>query len=267
MDVQKVLFVSQEISPYLPDTETSKRCFDLPQGIQELGAQVRTFMPKYGMINERRNQLHEVIRLSGMNIIIDDTDHPLIIKVATLPARSQVYFIYNDDFFAHTLTTELETISSPSNNDERSIFFARGVIETVLKLRWDPSIIHCNGWITALAPVYMRELHNEDPSFRDAKIVYGLWNDDFEQPLDPRLAEKLKQDGFSDEAVADIMDKPVDPIALTKLAISHSDAIIQCCENIKPEVLEMVKASGLPFLPWNGDDNFVANCMEFYKTL
>ena len=164
MDVNKVLYISQEIAPYLPETPMALLGRDLPQGILETGAEVRTFMPKYGSINERRNQLHEVIRLSGMNLIIDDTDHPLIIKVATLqPSRMQVYFIYNDDYFAHNLTKELETVSSPADNDERSIFFVRGVIETVRKLRWDPNIIHCNGWITALAPLYIRQNYNDDP--------------------------------------------------------------------------------------------------------
>ena len=150
MDVNKVLFISQEITPYVPESPIATIGSDLPQRIQELGYEVRTFMPKYGCINERRNQLHEVIRLSGMNIIIDDSDHPLIIKVATLlPARMQVYFIYNDDYFMHNVTKDIETEISPEDNDERSIFFVRGVMETVKKLRWEPEIIHCNGWISA----------------------------------------------------------------------------------------------------------------------
>ena len=148
MDVSKILFINQEIFPYLPESFLSTLANKLPQGIQEKGFEVRTFMPKYGYINERRNQLHEVIRLSGMNLIIDDTDHPLIIKVATLlPARMQVYFIYNDDYFQHGSVKELETISSPSENDERSMFFVRGSLETVKKLRWIPDVVHCQGWI------------------------------------------------------------------------------------------------------------------------
>ena len=267
MDVDKVLFISQEIAPYLPDTPMSKMGFDMPQGMQELGVQVRTFMPKYGLINERRNQLHEVIRLSGMNLIIDDSDHPLIIKVATLPSRAQVYFIFNDDYFAHSLTKELETVSSPDDNDERSIFFVRGVIETVRKLRWNPSVIHCCGWITALSMVYMRELYNDDPSFRDAKIVYSLWDDEFAQPLDSRMGVKLKMDGMSDEVVADILDKPVDFKALTKLALKYCDAVVQHSANVDPEILDMARATGLPFLPYEEGPQFVEKCLEFYKTL
>lgn len=268
MEVKKVLYVSQEIAPYLPETPMSVICRDLPQGIQERGAEVRTFMPKYGMINERRNQLHEVIRLSGMNIIIDDSDHPLIIKVATLqPARMQVYFIYNDDYFTHTLAKELETVSHPDDNDERSIFYVRGVIETVRKLRWDPSIIQCGGWITALAPLYMRVMYAEDPSFRDAKIVYALHDEDFNQPLDQRMGEKLIQEGMPEEAIADIIGKPVDYLDLTKLALEHSDAVVQCTPEVKPEVLELVKASGLPFLPYQDGDDYVQVFGKFYESL
>lgn len=267
MDVKNVLFISQEIAPYLPDTKMSRMGFDMPQGMQEAGVQVRTFMPKYGLINERRNQLHEVIRLSGMNIIIDDTDHPLIIKVATLPSRAQVYFIYNDDYFAHNLTKELETTASPAENDERSIFFVRGVIETVRKLRWQPQVIHCSGWITVLAMAYIRELYNDDPSFRDAKLIYSLWDDDFEQPLDSRMGEKLKLDGLSDDVLADVLNKPVDYLTLNKMALKYCDAVVQNSPNVNPELLEMAKASGLPFLPYEEGKEFVMKNLEFYKSL
>lgn len=245
----------------------SKMGFDMPQGMQEMGVQVRTFMPKYGLINERRNQLHEVIRLSGMNLIIDDSDHPLIIKVATLPSRAQVYFIYNDDYFAHTLTKELETVTSPSDNDERSIFFIRGVIETVRKLRWVPSVIHCSGWITALAMVYIRELFSDDPSFRDAKIVYSLWDDDLPQPLDARLGEKLKMDGLREDLVAELGTEPVSFNALNLFAMKYCDAVVQSSAGVNPELIEAAKSMGKPFLPFNDGPEFVKECLEFYKTL
>ena len=198
MDVSKVLFISQGIEPYLPKDEISAVGHDLPQGIQEKGIEVRSFMPKYGCINERRNQLHEVIRLSGMNLIIDDTDHPLIIKVATmLPSRMQVYFIYNEDYFQHNLVKELETETSPEDNDERSMFFVRGTLETVKKLRWIPSIIHCHGWITALTAIYIKHIYNDDPVFRNAKVVLSLYDDEtLAMPLNSRLAEKMEMDGL-----------------------------------------------------------------------
>lgn len=268
MELKKVLFVSQEIFPYLPETPMSLLCSQLPQSIKERGAEVRTFMPLYGMINERRNQIHETIRMTGMNIIINDSDHPLIIKAATLqPARMPVYFIFNDDYFTHTLTKELEINSHPDDNDERIIFYVRGVIEAVRKQRWDPNIIQCSGWITALAPLYMRDMYAEDPSFRDAKIVYGLFDDDFEQPLDSMMADKIRQDGINPEMVKAIDGQEVDYVALTKLAIDHSDAIVQCSPNIKPEVLELVKASGLPFLPYDENDTSVKRYGDFYESL
>src|SRR5512138_1560307 len=161
MESRKVLFISQEITPYLGETKLSKIGRYLPQGIQERGKEIRTFMPRYGCINERRNQLHEVIRLSGMNLIIDDTDHPLIIKVASIQsARMQIYFIDNDDYFQRKGTVADDDGSEYADNDERCIFFARGVLETVKKLRWTPDIIHCHGWITALAPLYIKKVYN-----------------------------------------------------------------------------------------------------------
>ena len=268
MDVNKVLFVAQEIAPYLEETARSKFGRDLPTGIQEHGAEVRTFMPKYGMINERRNQLHEVIRLSGMNVIIDDTDHPLIIKVATMqPSRMQVYFIYNEDYFAPALAQELEMASSPEDNDERSIFFVRGVVETVRKLRWNPNIIHCNGWITALMPLYIRANYNDDPSFRDARIVYSLLDDEFDQPFDAKFSEKLRFDNLPAEVCDALVGQQADYLTLTRLAIAHCDAITQASPVIKPEILELVKASGKPFLPYAGDEGYADAYYEFYKSL
>ena len=157
MSKTKILFVTQEMIPYMPETEIAKTCRELPQAIQERGHEIRTFMPKYGSINERRNQLHEVIRLSGMNLIIDDTDHPLIIKVASIQAaRMQVYFTDNDDYFQRKVGEVMDE-ANREDNDERSIFYARGVLETVKKLRWEPDIIHCHGWLSSLVPLYVKK--------------------------------------------------------------------------------------------------------------
>ena len=242
------------MAPYLPNTQMSLHCRNFAEHLHEHGAEVRAFMPKYGMINERRYQLHEAQRLTGMNIVIDDSDHPLIIKVATLqPARIQVYFIFNDDYYTHALAKELETDSHPEDNDERSIFYVRAVIETLRKMRWYPDVIQCSGWITALAPIYMREVFAEDPSFRDAKIVYALFDNDFEMPFDERFAEKLKQDEIPAKLLKAVSGK-ASIVELTKLALQHCDAVIQCSPTIKPEVLEAVKESGLPFLPYQKGD-------------
>ena len=171
----RVLFISQEITPYLPETEMSKIGRYLPQGIQEKGREIRTFMPKYGCVNERRNQLHEVIRLSGMNLIINDTDHPLIIKVASIQSvRMQVYFIDNEDYFQRKFVLTDEKGKYFDDNDERTIFFTRGVLETVRKLRWSPDIVHCHGWITALIPLYLKKAYSDDPLYSNSKVIYSV---------------------------------------------------------------------------------------------
>lgn len=270
MSKPKILYISQEIAPYLPKTELSVLCRDLPQSIQTHGYEVRTFMPKYGIINERRNQLHEVIRLSGMNLIIDDTDHPLIIKVATLqPSRMQVYFIDNDDYFQHHAVTDLEIRETPGDNDERIMFFVRGVIETVKKLRWEAAIIHATGWITALAPLYLKNNYCDDPAFRSSKIVYSLFNDKFDGILDQRFIEKLKMDGFTDDQLKTFFDANgnIDHIALNKIAIDYSDAIIEASENVDPELIEYAKNSGKPFLAYPGEEKYAEKYAEFYATL
>ncbi len=268
MDVKKVLFISQALSPYLPETPVRVMCRMLPQSLQEKGVEARTFMPKYGMINERRNQLHPVIRLTGMNVIINDSDHPLVIKVATLlPSRMQVYFIYNEDYFAHNMTRELETESSPAENNERAILYARGVIEAVRKTRWNPNIIHCNGWISALAPLYMRKLYNDDPAFGDAKIVIGLHADSLCEPLNPALYDLLLQDGFAADDISLLSGGVIDETVLTRLAIDNCDAIMQCSADVNPEILKYAEASGKPMLHYTSDDDVLARSREFYNNL
>lgn len=268
MSKPKLLYISQEIAPYLSENELSTYSRDLPQSMQDHGYEVRTFMPKYGIINERRNQLHEVIRLSGMNIIIDDSDHPLIIKVATLlPSRMQVYFIDNDDYFQRHNVNDLETRLYTDDNDERIMFYVRGVIETVKKLRWSAAIIQNTGWITALAPMYLKKQYHDDPAFSDSKIVYALFNDKFEGTLDPRFVEKLRMCGFDDADMKSIIDGPVDHIALNKLAIDHADAIAVASEGIEPELIEYAQKSGKPFLAYPGKENSEQAFADFYASI
>ena len=268
MDVNKVLFISQEITPYLAENDLSLFGRDLPQAIQEAGTEVRTFMPRYGIINERRNQLHEVIRLSGLNIVIDDTDHPLIIKVATLqPSRMQVYFIDNDDYFLRHTTQGLETDLSPQDNDERIIFFVQGVVETVKKLRWEPSVIHCTGWVTALTPLFLKRVYADDPSFAGTRIVYSLYDKNFEGTLDARMVEKLRMDGFSDDDLKSLLGGDVDYKKLNKIAIDYADAIVQSSPDIDPELIEYAKNSGKPFLPYPGTENYAKAYLDCYLSL
>ena len=254
MSALKVLYISQEITPYLPSTVRADLCRQLPQSILEKGKEVRIFMPKFGNINERRNQLHEVIRLSGMNICIDDTDHPLIIKVASIQqARMQVYFIDNEDFFQRKYDIADEN-GEFDDNEDRAIFFLRGVLETVKKLRWSPDVIHCHGWISALAPIYIKRAYNNDPFFKDSRIVYSVYDDDFKKNFSAKFAEKLKINGISDEDVADIKDKEVSFADLTRFALKYSDGAVQGSENINPDLVADLQNMGDRFVPYQGDN-------------
>jgi starch synthase len=267
MESRRVLFVSQEIMPYLGETKLSKISRDLPQGIQERGKEIRTFMPRYGSINERRNQLHEVIRLSGMNLIIDDTDHPLIIKVASIQsARMQVYFIDNDDYFQRKHTVADVSGNEYEDNDERAIFFARGVIETVRKLRWNPDIVHCHGWLASLVPLYLRKIYSDDPVFSKVKSVYSVYNNGFKKPLKSTLADKLVADGIDGNALKTIRGN-VDFLNLTTLAAENSDGIIFACEKIDEQVKAMIANMGKPLLECQGEENYIDAYNEFYDKL
>lgn len=262
----KVLYVSQEITPYLPETEMSSICRYLPQAIQEKGREIRTFMPKFGNINERRNQLHEVIRLSGMNLIIDDTDHPLIIKVASIqPARMQVYFIDNEDFFARKRTLTDKKGEEFSDNDMRSIFFNRGVLETVKKLCWAPDIVHCHGWFSGLLPLYLKKAYSNEPLFENSKIIYSLYDKEMKSPFNKSIKSMALTDGVQEEDI-ELLDNP-DFINYSKLIINMSDAVIQGSENVNKTLLEYIKSSDKPFLEYQDSETYIDAYDDFYKQL
>lgn len=266
MKKPRVLYVSQAITPFLPKSELSEISRNLPQGIHEKGKEIRVFMPKYGSINERRHQLHEVIRLSGMNMVVNDTDHPLIIKVASIPtARMQVYFIDNEEYFQRKVVLHDKSGKFIKDNDERSIFFCRGVLETVRKLGWAPDIIHCHGWFTSLLPLYVKKFYNDDPHFSDSKVVFSLYDNKFEGTLNPELINKLKFDGFSDADIAEL--KEPDFLNLTRLAIRHSDAIIDGSEELPQGVSEAVKSSEKEHLSYCEPASCVKTYGEFYDKI
>jgi starch synthase len=266
MTNKKILFISQEITPYLPESEVSTIGRMLPQGIQERGKEIRTFMPRFGCINERRNQLHEVIRLSGMNLIIDDTDHPLIIKVASIQAaRMQVYFIDNDDFFSRKHTLSDENGAYFADNDERAIFFARGVVETVKKLQWSPDLIHCHGWFTALIPLYIKKYYNDEPLFMDSQVITSIYDQEFDKPLNKRLKDKLNWDGISPDDL-DGIDEP-DYENLMKLAVNFSDGIVFGSKTVNANLEKYVKKSGLPFIEYQPAESYIDVYSEFYDKI
>ena len=268
MDAKRILFLAQEITPYLPESEIATVCRNLPQGIQERGREIRTFMPKFGNINERRNQLHEVIRLSGMNLIIDDTDHPLIIKVASIQAaRMQVYFIDNDDFFQRKFTIADANGEEYADNDDRSIFFVRGVLETIKKLRWIPDLIHCHGWMSALTTLYIKRKYADDPCLRHAKVVYSIYNNEFQKPFSKGFAAKLRADGAKAKDV-ELLMKDTSYVALNKLAIDFADGVIQGSEQINPELSEYIAAKeDKPFLPYQPAETYMDEINKFYDLI
>ncbi len=262
----RVLFVSQEITPYLPETEMSMIGRYLPQGIQEKGREIRTFMPKYGCVNERRNQLHEVIRLSGMNLIIDDTDHPLIIKVASIQsARMQVYFIDNEDYFQRKYILTDENDKYFEDNDERTIFFARGVLETVRKLRWSPDIVHCHGWMTALVPLYLKKAYHDDPLYANSKVIYSVYNDHFENTLGKSFVRKLVIEGITKEDIS-MLDKP-DYENLTQLALKMADAAIIGSREINKNIMKYIKSIKKPVLDYKSEEEYIDAYSEFYDQI
>lgn len=266
--VIKVLYISQEIFPYLPESELSNMGRYLPQAVQDRGLETRTFMPKFGAVNERRNQLHEVIRLSGMNLIIDDTDHPLIIKVASIQsARLQIYFIDNEDYFHRKNTIADENDEEYDDNDERTIFFVRGVMETVKKLRWTPDVIHCQGWMTALAPLYIKKAYHDDPFFKNSKVVYSLFNDEFKKPFRSLFAKRLLLEGIEKKHVVHVKDKIIDYVALNKLAIDYSDGVIQASKEVNQQVIDYVVSKKTKFLPFQDSPDYVDAYIQFYEII
>jgi len=266
MEKTKVLFVTQEITPYLKDSHMGMIGRYLPQGIQEKGREIRTFMPRYGNINERRNQLHEVIRLSGMNLIIDDTDHPLIIKVASIQqARMQIYFIDNEDYFQRKHTFYDKNNKFFPDNDERAIFYSRGVIETVKKLGWGPDIIHCHGWMTSLVPLYIKKAFFENPLFTDTKIIISLYDDDFTEIMNQNFAEKVKLDGINAKDLKHY--KTANFVNLMKSAIDFSDGVIIGSPSVNPEILDYLKSTEKPFLKFQPMDKYIDAFSEFYDEI
>ena len=266
MEKKRVLFISQEITPYLPESEMSVVSRYLPQGVQEKGREIRTFMPRYGSVNERRNQLHEVIRLSGMNLVINDADHPLIIKVASIQAaRMQVYFIDNDDYFQRKHVLRDSKGNEFEDNDERSAFFARGVLETVIKLRWAPDLIHCHGWLTSLVPAYVKKVYKDDPLFAKSKVIYSVYNESFSCPMNCNVKQCVSIEGITSSDLDQLDDLSYN--SMTKLGIDYADAVIQGSENLSPEISGYIQNREGLFLPWKSQEEYVDAYDEFYDKI
>lgn len=264
MKEKRILFVSSEVVPYLAENEVSSMSYDVPKMVNDLGGQIRIFMPRYGNINERRHQLHEVIRLSGMNLVINDLDMPLIIKVASIPKeRIQVYFIDNDEYFKRKATFADENGVLFPDNDERAIFFAKGVVETVKKLNWVPDIIHVHGWMAALLPIYLKHYYKDEALFAETKIVTSVYNQSFDVSLNLELINKIKYDGIPQNAIAELESPTYENII--KASVNHSDAVIIASESVSSNLTKFIESSGKPFLPFVPKDNFAEVYTNFYK--
>jgi len=261
----KLLIVTHEMSPFLELTKISEITRQLPQAMQDKGFEIRILMPKFGNINERRNRLHEVIRLSGMNIIIDDNDNPLIIKVASIPAaRMQVYFLDNEEYFQRKQVFRDASGKFFDDNDERTIFFCKGALETVKKLGWAPDIVHCHGWMSALVPAYIKTTYKNDPTFKNSKVVYSIYDDCFNETLNVNLHKKAIMSNMTE---ADT--KPFEEASCNSMhigAVTHSDAVVLADENINAAVLKFVKDSNKPTLAYNLTENF-ENFYTFYEEI
>jgi len=266
MEDKRILYVSSEVVPYLAENEVSLLSYDVPKMINDQGGQIRIFMPRYGNINERRHQLHEVIRLSGMNLVVNDLDMPLIIKVASIPKeRIQVYFIDNDEYFKRKATFSDEDGVLYADNDERAIFFAKGVVETVKKLNWVPDIIHVHGWMASLLPIYMKHYYKDEALFSETKIVTSIYGQSFEGSLDTEMINKIKFDNIPHDAIQELEFPNYEN--LIKAAIKHSDGVIIASEHVSASLTKFIESSEKPFLPFASKEKFAEAYTSFYKSM
>ncbi len=269
-EIKRILFVNSEIFPYLPESAIALSGRYAPQGIQECGKEIRAFMPRYGCINERRNQLHEVIRLSGMNIVVGESDFSLVIKVASISAaKTQVYFIDNEEYFQRKAVFTDADGKFFADNGERAIFFARGVLETVKKLRWKPDIVHCQGWISHFLPIYLKKAYKGDPLFEDAKVVLSLYN----EYLDDRFCDDIVQKAMMEPLRKSDFSafKEADGINLAKLAIQYSDGVVAGEAELDKRLTEAAGSRKIPMLrfsPINQENTAgIKNYNDFYDKI
>lgn len=262
---KKILFISSEMRPFLDgDSPLAEIARHLPQKIQEKNNEVRILVPRFGVINERRNRLHEVVRLSGMNITIDDNDNPLTIKVASIPnTKMQVYFLDNEDYFHRKYIYADENENFFADNDERTIFFCKGALETVKKLGWYPDIIHCQGWMTSLIPLYLKTIYKDEPVFQNSKIVYSVYENDFEQNLGEDFARKAQLNFIDDEDMTAFAK--ADCSGLHCGGVAHADAIVRI-NDASPEVEQGIVDGHKPVLNHSAD-LLADQYLEFYNSL
>ncbi|MDR0559995.1 MAG: glycogen/starch synthase [Prevotellaceae bacterium] len=266
MERPSVLFVCSEIYPYSAESVISKICQELPSSIQEKGFEIRTFMPRFGCVNERRNQLHEVIRLSGLNLVINESDHPLIIKVASISsARMQIYFIDNEDYFLRKAMYGDSETPWFDDNDERAMFFARGVLETVRKLRWSPDIVHCHGWFSFVLALFLRRSYKDDPLYANSKIILSLYDEPTPETFDETFRTKALCDGVRLKDMEQMMEPTFENYM--KLCINYSDAFIAGSPNIDAKYMEYADLNKKQLLEYQLPEEYIDRYAIFYESL
>ena len=267
MSKKRILFVTQEMNPYTNLTEVSKVLRKLPQYTQDSGMEIRVLMPRFGVINERRHRLHEVVRLSGMNIIVDDDDYPLIIKVASLPgARLQVYFLDNEEFFKRKFMFEDADNKPYEDNQDRMVFFCKGVIETVKKFGWPPDIIHCHGWMTSLVPFYIKTVYKDEPLFKKTKVIYSVYNNSLEETFDKKFLEKASINNLEPADLASYVNGR-NGIKLHKGALEYADAVIKGSSKYDAALKKEIGATHKPTLEYFDEEACLPAYIDFYKDL
>jgi len=267
MEKKKILYVTQEMKPYLNETEIAAIARQLPTHAQNQGMEIRVLMPRFGNINERRHRLHEVVRLSGINIVVGEDDYPLIIKVASLPgARLQVYFLDKEEFFQRRSVFHDKDNKFHPDNVERMIFFCKGVIETVRKFGWAPDLVHCHGWMTSLVPLYLKTTYKNDPIFKNAKVIYSLYSNSFEESMKDSFAAKVLDANSMSEANLKPYQK-ANNTGMNLGGITYSDALIQATDEVDKAVQELIKQNNKPTLVDEGEENFLEDYQNFYNKL
>jgi starch synthase len=263
---KKILFINQEITPYVPESPMALLGQQLPETIQGKGFEIRTFMPKWGTINERRGQLHEVIRLSGMNITINENDHPLLIKVASIPvSRVQVYFIDNEDYFTKRKMESDDSGQEYADNGERAIFYARGVLETVKKLRWKPDVVICQGWMGAVVPLYLKTVYNDEPCFAGTKVITSIFSEHLKNDLGGNFKRCVEFKEVTEDTLKNYKEK-FDFLELGKLAIDFSDGIAIAAPNANTDLHNYALTKDVPVLEYPGED-FGEAYSNFFKEI
>jgi starch synthase len=265
----RILYASSEINPFLQTSKVADFVRKLPQGIQERGMEIRILVPRFGLINERKNRLHEVVRLSGINIPIGNEEKPLVIKVASIPnAKMQVYFIDNEDYFHRKSVLYDNDNNFYPDNGDRAIFFCKGVLETVKKLGWAPDIVHCHDWMTALIPLYMKTTYKNDPVFKNAKIIFSVYDNFFDHKFGKDLVEKAKMLDVDEDLLSPL--KSVDFSGFIQVAANYADRVVQSEDmdesSMKKIFEDLNKDEKLQTIE-DGEENYIDSHLDLYNEL